>query len=128
MFSFLEEFFGFKFDASILPTGLLAQPMRHEPITDQRAESRKQQALAETTKVVEPKSASLSCSQSLRGTSAGAAITGMAASAGEAAGATTPEAPSPFSDDWKERIIFPAAGAGEPSLVATLFYVSWSWS
>ncbi|TKW03874.1 hypothetical protein SEVIR_7G071400v4 [Setaria viridis] len=36
----------------------------------------------------------------------------MAASAGEAAGATTPEAPSPFSDDWKERIIFPAAGAG----------------
>nr|CAB3486770.1 unnamed protein product [Digitaria exilis] len=32
----------------------------------------------------------------------------MSASAGEAAGATTPEAPSPFSEDWRERIIIPA--------------------
>ncbi|CAL5017508.1 unnamed protein product [Urochloa decumbens] len=34
----------------------------------------------------------------------------MAASAGEAAGATTPEAP--FSEDWRERILIPVAAAG----------------
>jgi len=50
----------------------------------------------------------------------------MAASAGEAAGATTPEATSPFSEDWRERIIIPAAAAGEPAPYPTLFYVSWS--
>ena len=47
----------------------------------------------------------------------------MAASAGEAADGTTPEAPSPFSEDWRERIIISVAAAGEPPPVPTLFYV-----
>ncbi|CAN6242090.1 unnamed protein product [Urochloa humidicola] len=36
----------------------------------------------------------------------------MSATAGEAASATAPAAPSPFSEDWRERILIPIAAAG----------------
>lgn len=43
-----------------------------------------------------------------------AAPTPMATPASEPAGAGTPEPAAPFSADWKERILLPAAVAGEP--------------